>query len=92
MTSLHLFVYLTCFGMARATTHLTEITVHDFSKILGELSNSYNAVKDIRFETLTGSDRDPVVSLRTRPEGKHEIPPSRLIDMAFWYMGKMGRW
>jgi len=174
-TSLHLFAYLTCFGMARATTRLTRITVHEFEEILRKISSSYNAAKDIRFEALTKSDRDPVVKLlqdtknalkdkkvskdkgvsstttmitkihlaawgqtpaydgffkttykivfpgqrfpsmpssvfdsllflkeqyhakwaeaiaqlpdkyrRTRPDGKYEIPPARLIDMAFW--------
>jgi hypothetical protein len=62
MTSLHLFVYLTCFGMTRPGTRLIHITVHDFAEILRGLGDSYNPVKDVRFEALE-SHREHVTSL-----------------------------
>jgi hypothetical protein len=60
-TSLHLFSYLACFGMARGSTHLTDITVCDLAEKLRKLRDSYNDVKHIKFEMLAESDRDLVV-------------------------------
>lgn len=58
-TALNLFAYLTCFGMARSSTRLTEITIDNFEELLLELpAQSYKALLDVTFERLAPSHRE----------------------------------
>jgi len=50
-TALELFAYLCCFGMGRASTRLTNITVDDFADVLAHLrTDTFGDLGSCRFE------------------------------------------
>lgn len=59
-TSMHLFIYLCCFGMARNTTNLAYSNLHVFSKMIDEVKTELGSLSDISFENLCERDRQPI--------------------------------
>ena len=76
-TALQLFAYLCCFGMGRAKTRLTSITIDHFADVLSHIRpDTFAALLDVKFENIDDSDEDVLkAAWRQLREGlaKHNV-------------------
>lgn len=62
LTSMHLFIYLCCFGMARSPTGLTNSDLDVFTNMIKNIKDNINRLSTITFEKLDKSHRSVINS------------------------------
>lgn len=65
-TTMHLFIYLCCFGMVRGNNALTKSDLKCFTKVIIKSKKSLKALSNIKFDELNEDNRKVVEAAYTR--------------------------